>query len=266
MPSIQNPCARLTVAIDAGIARLTLANPSRKNAIDLAMWQAIPGLMAALAAESSVRCIVISGEGSDFSAGADIAEFDTERATPAGSRSYEAANVRAFAAVADCPRPVIAAIRGICFGAGAGLASACDLRLAAADSIFAIPAARLGVAYPPEAFASIVALVGAARTKELFFTGRRIDAGEAATLGLVNRIVPNEALDEAVGALARTIAGGAPLTLTAAKRAIDAASGLPTARSVAEVQALADACFDSADFAEGRAAFRERRQPAFQGK
>jgi len=161
---------------------------------------------------------------------------------------------------------VLAAIRGFCFGAGAGLAMACDLRIASEDASFAIPAARLGVAYPPRAFASIVAVIGAARTKELFFTGRRVEAAEALSLGMLNRVVPGDRLAAEAEALATAIARGAPMTHTATKRAVDAAAGLPSALPEAEVQALADACFESADYVEGRLAFSEKRDPSFTGR
>lgn len=266
MRLLPTPCPRLIASVDGAIGRLTIANAVRKNAIDIAMWQAFAPALEALARDPGVRVIVLSGEGDTFSAGADIAEFDTERATPAGSRAYEAQNVRAFAAVAACPRPTVAAIRGFCFGAGAGLALSCDLRIAADDALFAIPAARLGVAYPPAAFASIVAAIGAPRAKELFFTGRRIGATEALAAGLLNRVVAAEAFEAELSALVTGIAAGAPMTLTAAKYAIDAAAGLPTALPAETVQAFADACFDSADYAEGRAAFKQKRTPRFEGK
>jgi len=266
MRVLLSPCPRLVAFVDGAVARLMIDNPARRNAIDLAMWTAIPPLMTALAADPAVRVIVLTSHEGPFSAGADISEFDTTRATPEGSRAYEEENVRAFAAVADCPRPVIAAIRGHCFGAGSGLALSCDLRVATEDAQFAIPAARLGVAYPPAAFAPIVAAIGPARTKELFFTGRRVTASEALALGLVTMVVPTDNLGPAVADLAATIARGAPMTQTATKRSVDAAAGLPFARGADEVQAIADACFDSADFAEGRAAFRERREPEFTGR
>ena len=266
MRQLPSPCPRLTASVDGPIGRVTIANAAKKNAIDIAMWRAFPPLLEALAADPEVRLIVLAGQGANFSTGADIAEFDTERATPEGSRAYEVENVRAFEAVSLSPRPTVAAIRGFCFGAGAGLALSCDLRIAADDATFAIPAARLGVAYPPAAFANIVAAIGAPRTKEMFFTGQRIDAASALSAGLLNRVVASVDFEGALASLAQAIAAGAPMTLTAAKRAIDAAAGLPGALSATTVQSLADACFDSADYAEGRAAFREKRPPQFRGR
>jgi len=250
MHRLPTPCPRLVAEIDGPVARLLIDNPTRRNAIDIAMWRAFPVLLATIAGQSDARVVILSSREGNFSAGADISEFATERATAEGSRAYERENVRAFEAVSACPLPVLAAIRGFCFGAGAGLAMACDLRIASEDASFAIPAARLGVA----------------RTKELFFTGRRVEAAEALSLGMLNRVVPGDRLAAEAEALATAIARGAPMTHTATKRAVDAAAGLPSALPEAEVQALADACFESADYVEGRLAFSEKRDPSFTGR
>ncbi len=258
---------RLAAQISGAVATVTIVHPERRNCVDLATWQAIPAALAALERERELRVIILRGAGVEaFCAGADISEFDTVRATPEGSRAYEAANVAAFDAVAQVHVPVIALIHGFCLGAGVGLASACDLRLAAEDATFAIPAAALGVGYPPTALASLVALMGPAAVKHLFFTSERLDAHAALQAGLINEVVPKAALEEAVDALAHRIAAGAPLTIMAAKRAIDAAANLPGACSKAALQSLADACFASADYAEGRAAFRAKRKPIFTGE
>jgi enoyl-CoA hydratase/carnithine racemase len=258
---------RLTAQIGGAVATVTITNPARRNCVDLATWQAIPAVFAALDTERELRVIILRGAGDEaFCAGADIAEFDTTRATPEGSRAYEAANVAAFDAVAQARVPVIALIHGFCFGAGVGLASACDLRLAAEDATFAIPAAALGVGYPPTALATLVALMGPAAVKRLFFTAERLDARAAHAAGLISEVLPKAALEGAVATLAARMTEGAPLTITAAKRAIDAAAGLPGALDKQALQALADACFASADYTEGRAAFRAKRKPIFKGE
>ncbi len=257
---------RLSASVDGAVATLVLDAPQRRNCLDLAAWQAIPGLFGRIGVMPDVRAVVLRGAGSEaFCAGADIVEFETARATAEGSRAYEIANVAAFEAVAAIGRPVIAVIHGFCFGAGVGLAASADIRLAASDAVFAIPAARLGVGYPPAALRSLVALMGPEAVKRLFFTGGRLTAAEALAHGLVGEVVPKAGLDARADALVAEIAAGAPLTITAAKRAIDAAAGLASALAPDRLQALADACFASADYAEGREAFRDKRKPLFRG-
>lgn len=258
---------RIRTSREGAVGLLAIDNPARRNALDLGMWTAIPGLVADLAADPQVRVIVVRGAGTlAFAAGADISEFSTVRASAEGGRAYEAANLAAFDALARCPKPTIAMIRGFCLGGGLGLALACDLRVAARDAVFGIPAGRLGVGYPPPALAYAVAALGPMRAKELFFTARRIDAAEADRLGLLTRLVAAVDLEAEAMALAGTIAGNAPLTLRAAKAGIDAAAGLPGAPDPAALQDLAAACFDSDDYREGRTAFLEKREPRFQGR
>jgi enoyl-CoA hydratase/carnithine racemase len=258
---------RLASTIRGPVATVVIRTPGRRNCIDLACWKAFPPLFAALDARADVRVVLLRGEGDEaFSAGADIAEFDTERATAEGSRAYERANVAAFDAVAGIGKPVVAVIHGFCFGAGVGLAASADIRLAAQDAVFSIPAARLGVGYPPTALRSLVALMGPEPVKRLFFGAGRLTAAEALAAGLVGEVLPKAALDGRAANLAAEIAAGAPLTIAAAKRAIDAAAGSRGALDPEALQALADQCFASADYAEGRAAFRAKRRPTFRGE
>lgn len=146
-----------------------------------------------------------------------------------------------------------------------GLASACDLRVAQEGAVFGIPAGRLGVGYPPAAMRYVVAAVGAQRAMEMFFTARRVNAKEAMEIGYLSRVFEQESFEGGVDDLAATIAANAPLTLRAAKAAIRAAAQLPNAPTLAQCESLAKACFDSADYMEGRAAFLEKRAPKFSG-
>jgi enoyl-CoA hydratase/carnithine racemase len=155
-------------------------------------------------------------------------------------------------------------IRRFCLGGGFGLALSCDLRVASENAVFGIPAARLGIGYPPGAMKLVTAAVGAPAAKDLFFTARRIDAKEAERLGVVQRVVPDGELEAAAQALAADIATNAPLTIRAAKAAIDEAVG--TMGPDVDPLALADLCFDSADAVEGRKAFLEKRDPVFSGR
>jgi enoyl-CoA hydratase/carnithine racemase len=267
MTLLPSPTPRLNALIQGPVGFLMIDNASRRNALDLAMWQAIPGLVAALDAEAGVRVIVLRGARDlPFAAGADISEFATVRATAQAGRAYERANEAAYEAISRCARPVIAMLRGFCLGGGFGLAVACDVRIAAQGTRFGIPAGRLGVGYPPSAMAAIVAAIGASAAKELIFTARQIDANEALAMGLVSKVLPDGELENETLALAHQIAGNAPLSLTAAKRAIDAASGLPGALHADALGALADACYDSTDYCEGRTAFLEKRKPRFEGR
>ncbi len=257
--------SKLAVSLSDGIATLAIDNLPKHNALDLEMWNAFPGIMAALDRDPQVRVVILRGAGREsFASGADIGEFATLRADAEGGRRYEATNEAAFWAVAHCAKPVIAMIRGFCLGGGFGLALSCDLRVASESAVFGIPAARLGIGYPPGAMKLVTAAVGAPAAKDLFFTARRIDGREAARLGVVQRLVADDELEAATLALARTIAGNAPLTIRAAKAAIDEAVG--AMHPDVDPVALADRCFDSADAAEGRNAFLEKRQPVFTGR
>jgi enoyl-CoA hydratase/carnithine racemase len=263
--SFSSPNAKLIVSFSDGVATIAIDNPAKHNAVDLEMWRAFPPIMAALDGDPQVRVVVLRGVGQEsFASGADIAEFETVRADAEGGRLYEAANEAAFWAVAHCSKPVIAMIRRFCLGGGFGLALSCDLRVASENAIFGIPAARLGIGYPPGAMKLVTAAVGAPAAKDLFFTARRVDAKEAERLGVLQRVVPDAGLEAAVLALAHDIARNAPLTIRAAKAAIDEAAGVM--HPEIDPLALADRCFDSADAVEGRKAFLEKRSPVFTGR
>ncbi|WP_036286078.1 enoyl-CoA hydratase [Methylocystis sp. ATCC 49242] len=264
--SITSPTPKLRVETAFGVARLFIDNAAKRNAFDFDMWRALPPLMKAIEDEPEARVLVISGApGLSFCSGADISEFSTMRATSDGGRAYEAANVEAFDAISNLSKPTIAAISGFCMGGGMGLAAACDLRVAQEGAVFSIPAAKLGVGYPPSAMRYVVAAVGPQLAFDLFFTARRLSAREARDAGFLVRLMEQESFIGAVHELAESIADNAPLTLKAAKAAIRAAAALPGALSPEGCEALAAACFDSADYDEGRAAFLDKRSPKFRG-
>ena len=229
------------------------------------MWAAIPALMNSLDGHADVKVIVMRGEGGEaFAAGADISEFGAARNDAAAASAYEALNGAAFAAIRNAGRPTIAMIEGFCIGGGLALALACDIRIAAPDAVFALPPARLGLAYPPAGLRDLVATVGLARAREMLFTAARLDGAEAFRIGLVNRIAADVAGETA--RLCAEIAAGAPLTILHARRALGLIAGLPGHADEEEIERLARACFDSADYAEGRAAFAEKRKPKFTGR
>ncbi|HMK90136.1 MAG TPA: enoyl-CoA hydratase [Methylocystis sp.] len=267
MTQIVSSSEKIRVETAQGVARVLIDNAPRRNAFDLSMWRGLPDILRQIETRDELRVVILSAaQGLPFCSGADISEFSTLRATAAGGRAYEKINLEAFDALAQISKPTIAAISGFCMGGGMGLACACDLRIAMEGTVFAIPAGKLGVGYPPAAMPYVVEAVGQQTAMELFFTARRMDAQEAFSRGFLARLLPRETFDEAVAQLGNEIAANAPLTLRAAKAAIRAAARSRGAPDGEHCEALAAACFDSADYAEGRAAFLHKRPPKFEGR
>lgn len=245
---------------------LTFENEARMNALNEEMWAALPGLIGEAEADDDVRVVILRGAGSKaFSAGADISEFGTQR-TGKAAKAYDRLNQAAFDALANCSKPTLAMISGFCMGGGLELALCCDLRLANEDAQFAIPAAKLGIGYNPRWFRPLLAVVQAAKLKDLIYTGRRLDAREALAIGMVNEVCEAEEFEARTLAMAQTIAANAPLSIRAAKQAIDAHAQALNSEQLAELDALVEACFDSDDYREGQAAFAEKRPPRFRGR
>lgn len=244
---------------------LVLNRPGRRNSLNAEMWAAIPPLMKSLDGHADVRTIVIRGAGAEaFASGADISEFDQARNDAEAAARYERLNGEAFMAIRGASKPVIARIQGFCIGGGLAIALACDLRVTDTSAVFALPPARLGLAYPLDGLRDLVATIGPSAAKEMIFTARRLKADEALRIGLVDRVAQD--VDAEVADLCAEIAQGAPLTIHHAKRAIDYITGRPGHDDDAEIAWLAGRCFDSEDYAEGRKAFAEKRKPAFTGK
>ena len=251
---------------EAGVGHVVFNNPERLNAMSLDMWNATTRILDAFRADDSVRVVVLSGAGGKaFVSGADISRFGDERANEDAIARYNVAVEEANVAIHQYPKPTIAMIRGYCIGGGLGLAVCCDLRICSDNSRFAVPAAKLGLGYGYPGIKRLVDVVGASFAKEIFYTARQFDAAEAVAMGLVNRALPAAELEAYVEDYARTIAGNAPLTVTAAKFAIGETLKDGGERDLAKAAEMVDACFRSQDYVEGRTAFMEKRKPAFTG-
>lgn len=252
---------------DAPIGWMIFNNPERRNAVSSEMWGAIPNVLSAFEVDSEVRVVVMTGAGDKaFVSGADISQFEDQRANREANERYSARSGAGTAALASLKKPSIAMIRGFCLGGGLAVALSCDLRICSDDARFGIPAARLGLGYGFDGVRRLVDIVGPAYTNEILFTARQFDAPEALRMGLVNRVVGVAELEETVRSYARMIAENAPLTVRASKMAVREALKDPARRKLQELETAVAACFESVDYAEGRRAFMEKRKPNFQGR
>ncbi|WP_375459974.1 enoyl-CoA hydratase [uncultured Enterovirga sp.] len=250
-----------------GIGTMTFNNPEKRNAVSFGMWEAAGAILADFAADPEIRVVVLTGAGGKaFVSGADISKFGDERAEAEAVGRYNAATEAIYAGLHDFPKPTIAKIRGFCIGGGLGLAASCDLRFATDESRFALPAAKLGLGYGFAPLRRLAGVVGLPFAKEIVFTARQFSSREAETMGLVNRIVPADEIDAYVADYAATIAANAPLTIGTAKYAFRQIAKDPADRDLEGSAERVRACFASADYAEGRLAFMEKRRPAFAGR
>lgn len=250
-----------------GIGVVTFNQPEKHNAMSVEMWVGLAEILDDFTSDADVRIVVLTGAGGRaFVSGADISQFEQQRANADAQRAYDEQTALGRRRLNSFSKPTIAAIRGYCLGGGLALAMQADLRITDTSGQFGIPAARLGLAYGFEGLRRLVSLVGQANARMLMYTGSRVDAAEALRMGLVNRVVEPQQLQPEVFALAKQIASNAPLSVAAAKLAIDQVLLDPADRDLAALAAASARCFDSEDYREGRAAFREKRQPHFVGR
>ena len=279
----------IKVWISDQIAVVTLNRPDSRNAMTYAMWQAIPIIFGALTRNPEVRAIILTGAGSDFCAGADIAEFEAVRGNAAQATEYEVAVDACCDAIANVSKPTVAVLKGYCLGGGAHLAMSCDFRYASTEAVFGIPAARLSIIYGVRGTRKLLTLVGLPEAKKILFGAQRFNAERALQIGFVDHVASGSALtsrgwlDRLIGGakkrgssvgdpmadarvFARSLAENAPLTISGAKALLNGMAMGTGALDLVHAEALIAAAAASEDYREGRAAFGEKRAPQFKGR
>jgi enoyl-CoA hydratase/carnithine racemase len=247
-----------------GVARLTISNPGKRGALDSAILDGFARTLPFLDA----RCVIVTGEETTFSAGYDLGDLTATASAEEAEALVAHPFTAALAAIDEYPYPTIAALNGHTIGGGLELALSCDLRLAAVTIVLGMPPGKLGLVYSHTGLRKFIDAIGAPRTRELFLTGRRIDAHEAHAWGLVNACHEPDRLSAEAVALAVEVAAGAPLAQKGNKlviRRLLEAEGEISREVEDELIALRRACFSSEDFREGVRAFAEKRQPRFTG-
>jgi len=264
--SSPRPTGRLRVDEPApGVARLTISNPERSGALDHPILDAF----ASTVPELDARCVIVTGEGGTFSAGYDLAGLPDGVLAEEADRLVAHPFAAAIDAVEDYPYPTLAALNGHTIGGGLELALACDLRIAARTITLGMPPAKLGLVYSHTGIRKFIDAIGAARTRELFLVGRRIDADRAGSWGLVNHVVPEHQLAEQALDLARELAANAPIAQRGNKRvirAVVAAEADLDPEVEAELLELRRSSLSSEDFQEAVRAFAEKRRPQWGGR
>jgi enoyl-CoA hydratase len=258
---------KMLSAVDDGVGLIIFNQPAKRNAMSVDMWTGLGEILEEFREDSAVRVVILTGAGHKaFVSGADISQFEKQRANADAQVDYDRLTSAGRAKLAAFSKPVIARIRGFCLGGGLGIAMQADLRIAAVDSEFGIPAAKLGIAYGFDMVRKLVDLVGPAHARMILYTGQRFDAAEAQRIGLINRMVEDIELSDVVIDIARTIADNAPLSIAASKVSVANAVKDRADRDMEQMLRMTAACFDSADYREGRTAFMEKRSPKFQGR
>jgi enoyl-CoA hydratase/carnithine racemase len=246
-----------------GVARLTIANPQRRGALDHEILDAL----ARHARSLDARCLIIRGSGAVFSAGYDIGNLEDQRFEESAERLVAHPFHDAIQALEAYRYPVLGEINGHAIGGGLELALTCDIRVAARGAKLGMPPARLGLVYSHTGLAKFIDACGVANTAELFFVGDNVGAERGARMGLVNEVVDRDELEERVLALASSIAANAPLSLEGNKRVIRALRARPLPPEIErELIELRESCFRSEDFREGVRAFAEKRRPVWRGR
>jgi enoyl-CoA hydratase/carnithine racemase len=257
----------LVLTEDHGPVRHVILNrPEKRNAFNGELVVATGQALRAAAADSAVRCVVVRGAGPMFSSGMDLGALAAVAGQVENLRAFRRECTDAFNLAEDMAKPTVCAIHGAAIGGALELALACDLRVVASDAVVGMPETRIGLIPDVGGSSRLPAVVGLGRAKELIMTGKLISGEEAERIGLANRVAPPDELDAAADALVEELLACAPVAVGLAKRVMDA-SAKPALAATLELEvAMQERCAGTADFAEGAAAFREKRQPEFSGR
>jgi len=247
-----------------GVAWLTLNRPQARNALSMALMQALDAELAAIADEPAAKVVVIAGAGAGFCSGHDLRELRGQPQSEAYQRTFAQCS-RLMQRIVRLPKPVIARVHGVATAAGCQLVASCDLAIAADTARFATPGVNLGL-FCSTPMVALSRAVGRKAAMEMLLTGDLVDAARARELGLVNRVVPEAALDASVTALARQIASKSPLTLAIGKEAFYRQAELPLAEAYAYASEVMVRNMMARDAAEGIDAFLEKRAPVWHGE
>lgn len=254
----------ILVERDGMIATVTLNRPHKLNAMTKGMWRRLGEVFEELSADDGLRCVILRGAGSkSFSPGNDIAEFENERSNVEQARAYGKIMAHTLEALKGCRHPTVALIEGICVGGGMEIAGCCDIRICGTSSRFGAPIKRLGLVMAYAEIGALLDLVGEAYAAEILYEGSVFDAVRAKEMGVVNRVVPDDVVEEEAYAAARRIAEGAPLVARWHKKFMRRLKD-PTPLSEEELDE-GFACFGTEDFQIGYKAFLAKEKPDFKG-
>lgn len=239
---------------------ITLNRPEKRNALNAAMWRALPEVFGQAGADAEIGAVVLAAHGDHFAAGADFGELELIAENPDAVQSFLDEMNAATSAIADCPKPVIGALKGACIGAGVALAAACDIRIADETARIALPPAQLGIAYPYADTKRICALIGPGAAKRLFVGAETITAADALRMGFVETLV-DDGVDAEALAFAENAASLSGATHQAMLEMIDAIAG-GVDEETPRMRALFTDSFRGEDFRAGMARAREQRAEA----
>lgn len=252
---------------EGAVGHVVFNNPAKLNAVSLDMWDAFVGILKDYETDPDVRCIVVSGTGGKaFVSGADISKFESERANAEAQVRYDAISKEGYERLYNFPKPTIAKISGYCIGGGMNLAASCDIRFCNQGARFGVPAARLGLGYGFLRIERLARIIGLPRAMEFLFTARQYSSEEAYEMGLVQAVAADNDLDALVAKTTDAISQNAPLTIALAKAAAREIAKPESQQDHRTLEKMAEACFDSDDFREGRRAFMQKRKPVFKGR